>query len=118
MNIDNAISTALREDGDRVQLSADIKADLQPPYFLWTHIAGEHDRTLAGPSGAREVVIQLDAWALDEATAASMIDRGVAKLESATTFDVQRVTVSGAPTFEFDTKWHRRSCDITIWYQR
>lgn len=116
MNIDNAITTELKGDGDKVYLDF-ASQEATPPYFVWFHVGGFDDMTLAGPSGSSETLIQLDAWAPTAEIAKAMIDRGVSKLQQSDRFDVQSVDVSGAPPFDFDTTLHRRSREVRIWYQ-
>lgn len=54
-----------------------------PPYVTYKRVSGNHDWTIAGPSGALRAAVQVNAWAKTPKEAAEVMERAFERLSKA-----------------------------------
>lgn len=96
----------------------DIMPDL-PVYPLITYVivGGEDDVHLNGSAGTARRLVQVDSWARTRLGAAQQMATAKSMMLASSRFTVGSISVSGAPTFEPDTKLYRASQEFSIHYE-
>jgi hypothetical protein len=84
------------------------------PLIVYTIVGGEDDVHLGGASDSAHRLIQLDAWGRTAIGVEELMSVARYKMLAASTFSVGAINVSGAASYEPDTKLFRASREFSI----